>query len=103
MSKVDDYRAKLGVLADWIPYLRRESGLPGPRGNLELAQAVAELASPTQVEALLTSPDAHAPENTSGVFVLFCGVAALGQLIARGNWDQMSRLRAYAGDARWRV
>lgn len=90
-------------MGDWNPYLRRESGLPGPRGNLELARAVAELAGPTQVEARPKGPDARAPENTPGVFVLICGVAALGRLIACGNRDQMSRLGAYAGDARWRL
>ncbi len=103
MSKVDEYSRKLSGLHDWIPYLRRESGLPGPRGNLELAEAVAELAGPDQVEALLTSTDAREPENTPGVFVLFCGVAAHGRLVARGDWTRISRLRGYASDARWRV
>ncbi len=42
MSKRDDYRQTLRGLDDWEPYLLAESGLPGPRGNIELAQAVAE-------------------------------------------------------------
>ena len=41
MSKIDQYRAVLRTLVDWEPFLRAESGLPGPRGNLELAAAVA--------------------------------------------------------------
>jgi hypothetical protein len=42
MSKRDDYRQTLHSLDDWEPYLLAESGLPGPRGNIELAQAVAD-------------------------------------------------------------
>ncbi len=42
MSKLNDYLQKLRELDDWTPYLLKNSGLPGPRGNLELAQAVAE-------------------------------------------------------------
>ena len=42
MSKIDDYRQTLKRLDNWIPFLLKESGLPGPRGNLELAYAVAE-------------------------------------------------------------
>jgi hypothetical protein len=41
MSRADEYRRELARLADWEPYLQEHSGLPGPRGNLELAQAVA--------------------------------------------------------------
>lgn len=37
MSKADDYRRKLQTLDSWDAYLLQESGLPGPRGNLELA------------------------------------------------------------------
>jgi hypothetical protein len=40
MNKVDLYRQKLKQLKDWGPFLPKESGLPGPRGNIELAQAV---------------------------------------------------------------
>lgn len=41
MSKVDAYRAALRERKSWRPYLLEHSGLPGPRGNLELAKAVA--------------------------------------------------------------
>ena len=45
MGKAEAYRERLRVLpaAEWEAYLCAESGLPGPRGNLELAQAVVEL------------------------------------------------------------
>lgn len=38
MSKADAYRQQLlATDEEWDELLRRESGLPGPRGNLELA------------------------------------------------------------------
>ena len=62
MSKVADYRLKLRQTADWEPFLRRESGLPGPRSNLELAQAVADEAS----EAWLRQHAALGPKVAPG-------------------------------------
>ncbi len=53
MSKIDDYRQTLKKLDDWIPFLRKESGLPGPRGNLELAYAVAEEGNEKQFKQFL--------------------------------------------------
>jgi hypothetical protein len=102
-SKSDLYRRQLRGLSDWTSYLRANSGLPGPRGNLELAQAVAEEATPPQIEALLSVPREKAPENSRGVFLVFCGVAALGKRVAAGDHSQLRRLRAYASDPRWRV
>jgi len=103
MSRIEEYRRKLSSLKDWAPFLRKNSGLPGPRGNLELAQAVAELASPKQIEEFLAIPNQRAKENTAGVFLVFCGVIALGMQIARGGTNQLPRLRAYASDPRWRI
>lgn len=103
MSKIDEYRQKLKELKDWIPYLRKNSGLPGPRGNLELAQAVAEQITKGQIEEFLSLPPEHAGENTPGVFLVFCGVLGLGKLAAGGEHDQLARLRGYASDTRWRV
>jgi hypothetical protein len=43
MPSSETYRAALRDLpaADWEPYLLAHSNLPGPRGNLALAAAVA--------------------------------------------------------------
>ena len=41
-SKVEAYREALRGLTDWEPFLLKHSGLPGPRGNIELARAAAE-------------------------------------------------------------
>ena len=103
MSKVEQYREQLRRLKDWRPFLLKKSGLPGPRGNLELAQAVAEEANLKQIETFLSVPIEKAPENSSHVFLVFCGVAALGKRVADGDRAQLRRLRQYAGDSRWRV
>lgn len=99
MSKTDDYRQTLKKLDDWIPFLRKNSGLPGPRGNLELAHVVAELGSKKQFKQFLSF---QAQENTPEVFLVFCGVIGLGKLAANepGLFDQ---LREYASDPRWRI
>lgn len=106
MSKIDDYRAALRGLAEWEPYLREHSGLPGPRGNLELAHAVAREGSAAQfLRWSALTPDL-APENTPGCFVAFCGALGLGALLARGEGDRaalLARLRDLASDPRWRV
>jgi hypothetical protein len=103
MAKVDEYRARLRALKNWIPYLRKESGLPGPRGNLELAAAAALEADSQQVRALLSIPAKAAPENSPGVFLLFCGVVALGRQIAAGDRGRLAELRQWASDPRWRI
>jgi hypothetical protein len=99
MSKTDDYRETLKKLDDWIPFLRKNSGLPGPRGNLELAYAVAEIGSQKQFKQLLSF---QAEENTPEVFLVFCGVIGLGKLAATES-ERFDQLRGYASDPRWRI
>src|SRR5512135_3639268 len=99
MTKIDDYRQQLKKLKDWIPFLKKESGLPGPRGNLELAHAVAREGSKQQYEHLLS---VRAEENTPEVFLVFCGVIGLGRLAACEP-ELFAQIRGYASDTRWRV
>jgi hypothetical protein len=101
MSKIDVYAEALRSKPDWIAYLRKESGLPGPRGNLELAQAVARVGDRSRFEELLKAESAA--QNTPDEFVFFCGVLGLGKLAADGDKTQLPRLRAIAGDERWRI
>lgn len=103
MTKTEDYRRQLLALSDWTPFLLKESGLPGPRGNLELAQVFADEASLSQIEEFLSIPPRRAPENSPQVFLIFCGLTALGKRIAHGELQQLKRLRTYASDPRWRV
>jgi hypothetical protein len=99
MAKIDDYCNTLKGLDEWVPFLLKESGLPGPRGNLELAHAVAQEGRKDQFEHFLTY---HAEENTPEVFVVFCGVLGLGKL-APSQPELFNRLREYASDPRWRI
>jgi hypothetical protein len=51
----------------------------------------------------LAIPAEEAPENSAPVFLVFCGVSALGKRLAAGDHSQFARLRNLAGDPRWRV
>jgi hypothetical protein len=103
MSKVDDYREILKKLDDWDEYLRTESGLPGPRGNLELAHAAADLGDRERFEHFLSFDPQRAPVNSPDEFLAFCGVEGLGKLIAEGQTNLWPTLRACASDPRWRI
>lgn len=99
MSKFEEYQQALYALKEWDSYLLENSGLPGPRGNLELAHAVAQVGNQKQFEHFLTY---HAEENTPEVFVVFCGVMGMGNLAATQP-ELFNRLREYASDPRWRI
>ena len=103
MSKTDEYREVLSTLADWDDYLRAESHLPGPRGNLELAHAAADLGDRARFEHLLAFDPVRAPVNSPDEFLAFCGVEGLGRLIAEGQSDLWPILRSFASDPRWRI
>jgi HEAT repeat protein len=103
MSKIEDYRQTLRALDDWEPFLLRESGLPGPRGNLELAHAVAEEGDAALFEHLRSFDAERAPTNSPYEFLAFCGVLGLGKLLAQGQRAALEELRVYASDPRWRV
>ncbi len=103
MGKSDNYREVLSKLEDWDAYLRAESNLPGPRGNLELAHVAADLADRVRVEHFLTFDPQRAPVNSPDEFLAFCGVEGLGRLITEGQSDLWPVLRSYASDPRWRL
>lgn len=96
MGKRSDYRAVLELLppGEWTAYLTAESGLPGPRGNLELAAAFADVAEPDLVRLCAGSPDEY---------LALCGAIGLGRLLVEGDSDAAATLRALAEDDRWRV
>ena len=91
---------------DWDAYLMAESGLPGPRGNLELAQAVAGLADAAQLTRWRALTPDLAPVNSPQEFLAFCGVLGLGWAISGGEKAAavpLQTLRAFAADPRWRT
>jgi hypothetical protein len=103
MAKVDEYRAALGRLDRWEPYLLEHSGLPGPRGNIELGQAAADVGTRAQFDELLRWTPDRAPVGSSEEFLAFCGTVGLGKLAAEGDRAVFPALRGLASDPRWRV
>jgi HEAT repeats len=103
VSKIDEYRAALEGLDRWEPYLLEHSGLPGPRGNIELGQAAADVGTIERFDALLRWTPDRAPVGSSEEFLAFCGTIGLGKLAAGDSRDMLPGLRELASDTRWRV
>ena len=93
-ARVDGYRAELRVLQDWEPYLKKHSGLPGARANLELVEAVCEEADADRLWQMSASSDE---------FLALCGTAGLGKVALMEPATVMTWLRELASDPRWRV
>jgi hypothetical protein len=96
MGRRQEYHEALSALerAAWPAYLTAHSGLPGPRGNIELGQAVADLGDRALFDELVASGDEY---------LTFCGVLGLGAVAAAGDAEVLARLRSWAADDRWRV
>jgi hypothetical protein len=92
--RVDGYRKELRSLKEWEPYLKKHSGLPGPRANLELVQAVGEEADADRLWRMSASSDE---------FLALCGTAGLGKVALMEPDTVMTWLRELAADGRWRV
>jgi hypothetical protein len=103
MSKTDEYRKKLHELESWDDFLLQESGLPGPRGNLELALVVADEGDARLFERYLAYTADLAPTNSPYEFLAFCGVVGLGRLLAQGQTYRLETIRRCASDRRWRM
>jgi hypothetical protein len=103
MAKTRDYRRELEDLDDWLPFLLDESGLPGPRGNIELAQAVADLCTRQQIDRFLAWDADRAPVGSREEFLAFCGTVGLGRSAAEGDIEVLPILRELASDPRWRI
>jgi hypothetical protein len=103
MLKTDEYRVKLRALENWDSFLLKESGLPGPRGNIELAQVVADEGERGLFERYIKYTADQAPVNSPYEFLAFCGVVGLGRLLSEGDNSLLSILRIHASDPRWRM
>ena len=119
MGKRQDHARRVGQLLDDLTTLRRllldGSGLPGPRGNLELAAAFADAVGergpagapwPQLFEWSALGPE-QAPTNHPAVFLVFCALQALAALYVDADPKQRARIAAAldqaAEDGRWRV
>jgi hypothetical protein len=91
-----EYRADLVALApDDVPaYLTAHSGLPGPRGNLELLDAFGDVGDAGLVRRLATDPDEY---------LRCCGIVGLGRLLTEGADELAIELREHACDPSWRA
>lgn len=103
MPKVEEYRTALAGLKEWDRYLMENSGLPGPRGNLELAEAAASLGDIALFRRYVSLGADVAPENTPEGYLVMVGVWGLGWLAARGKGVAVEEIRPFASDSRWRV
>src|SRR4030043_2233418 len=103
MGKREDYREELSRLRKWDSYLLKNSGLPGPRGNLELAQVVADEGDRKLFQRYIAFTAEIAPVNSPYEFLAFCGIVGLGRLAAEGDRSLLATLRRSASDPRWRL
>jgi hypothetical protein len=94
VSRTEDYRVALRKLKDWEPYLKKHSGLPGPRANLELLAAVVEEADADRLWRMSASADEY---------LATVGTAGLGRVALMEPETVMTWLRELASDPRWRV
>ena len=103
MGKRQEYCRNLEELPEWDEYLLEQSGLPGPRGNLELAHAVADVGSRKLFARYVGLDAERAPTNDPHEFLAFCGVLGMGRLLAEGDRGALIPIRRAAGDPRWRL
>ena len=103
MAKIDAYRQQLAAVQEWDAFLLEESGLPGPRGNLELAKAVAWEIDSARCWRYAGISAEEAPPGTAEEFLSFCGVLGLGKLCLQGDTKALPALRQSASDPRWRT
>src|SRR6266567_7797353 len=94
-GRVQYYRAELKKRrGEWEVYLKANSGLPGPRANLELVEAVGDEADADLLWRLSASSDD---------FLALCGTAGLGRLATTDSEAVLAWLKELAEDPRWRV
>lgn len=103
VSKREMYRQRLALLESWEPFLLQESGLPGPRANLELLDVVIEQGQEEWFNKWVSLSAAEAPAGSRDEYLSVCGTAGLGRLVAQGNTACLAVLKKTASDPRWRV
>jgi hypothetical protein len=103
MKKVKEFIENLKKITFWDSYLMEQSGLPGPRANLELVKAVSELGDEERFLYLISFTLDRAPVNSQEEFLALCGTVGLGKLIAQGNMEYLRVLQKFSADPRWRV
>jgi hypothetical protein len=112
MGRREQYSAELREAPDRVEYLRAHSGLPGPRGNLELVQAAVDDGDEQAFREWIELGSGARPTDE---FLAVCGIVGLGRLVAEtvGTTDAapsetrraglLEELRTHASDPRWRA
>ncbi len=103
MSRREQEEAGFRAAPDREAYLRAHSGLPGPRGNLELIAVASAVSDRADLERWAALDAAIAPENTPDVFLACVGIVGLGRLVAAGDRSLLPALRRSGNDPRWRA
>ena len=100
----DRYRSELAAAENQRTYLLQHSGLPGPRGNLELAAVAADCCPRPQLREWAGLSPTEAPTGTAEEYLAFCGVLGLRNLLAgEKHVAALGELRRHASDPRWRL
>ncbi len=111
---IDEY-LKTGTAENLMKYLASNCNLPGPRGNLELADVFADVVRDCggrECEKLWNLSLQlsrfsliEAPVNNPKEFLVFCGARGVGALGASQGFFQeaVSLLKGLASDDRWRT
>lgn len=102
-SKIQQLQEQLAQTTQWVAFIKAQSNLPGPRGNLELSEAVANQGDLAIFTNLLAQDGPLVQENTPEVFVVFCGLVGLGTLMGKGDLTWLETMKRYANDSRWRL
>jgi hypothetical protein len=102
MTRTDVYAAALREGRNPVELALTESGLPGPRGNLELIAALAAFADEGVLLRWSEMSPTEAPGDQPPVILVCAGVVGLGRSVL-GRPDIMALLHERARDPRWRV
>jgi hypothetical protein len=103
MSRRDIEESAFLAATNREQHLLSHSGLPGPRGNLELMDIASAVSDRDDVVRWSRLGPDEAPENTPGVFLACVGIVGLGRIVAGGDRSFIPALRLAANDPRWRV
>lgn len=89
-------------MSERIEHLLKNSGLPGPRGNLELLFSFAASANEQEAEECLSYYDDEL-DNSPEEFVVMCGIVA--RCVLRGDdiAGAIASVRAFAVHPSWRI
>ncbi len=89
-------------MSETIDYLLKNSGLPGPRGNLELLYSFSKTATADEVEECMSLYDDDL-RNSPEEFVVMCGIVARCVHRKDDIAGALAAVRAFAVHESWRI